>query len=136
MSGEQETYILGERYGKLAVIIIFDRKKRDDKVLFIDASQDYQEGKSQNRLRPQDIEKIVKAFLNRRTVSKYAHLASFDEIKENEFNLNISRYVDTFDEEEEIDIKAVEAEIEQLETDLVKVRAQMKKYLKELGLNG
>jgi type I restriction enzyme M protein len=67
-------------------------------------------------------------------VEKYAHVASLEEVAENDFNLNIPRYVDTFEEEEEIDVAAVEQEIERLETELAEVRLRMKQYLKELGV--
>ena len=66
-------------------------------------------------------------------IEKFSHLASFDEIKENDFNLNIPRYVDTFEEEEEIDLSAVKAEIADLELQLQEVQAQMQDYLEELG---
>jgi type I restriction enzyme M protein len=89
--------------------------------------------KNQNRLRDQDIEKIVKAYQRFETEPKYAYRATFDEIKENDFNLNIPRYVDTFEEEEEVDILAVQKEIEQLEVELASTRQEMAKYLKELG---
>lgn len=117
-----------------AAILIFNRGKQNSDVLFIDASSGFMEGKNQNRLRDEDIDKIVKTFNEGKSISKYAHRATMGEIKGNEFNLNISRYVDTFEEEEEIDIKAVEAEIENLEAELADVRTMMKGYLKELGL--
>ena len=72
-------------------------------------------------------------YQTRETVDKYAYLASFEEIKDNDFNLNIPRYVDTFEEEQEIDIEAVQAEISQLETKLEGVKQEMAGYLKELG---
>lgn len=117
-----------------AAILIFNKGKKAKDVLFIDASREFQEGKNQNRLRKEDIEKIVSTFKARKDVEKYAHAATLKEIQENDFNLNISRYVDTFEEEEEIDIKAVQAEIEKLEGELADVRQKMKGYLKELGL--
>ena len=98
-----------------AAILIFDKGKNTRDVLFIDASRDYMDDKNQNRLRDQDIEKIVKTYQRFETEAKYAYRATFDEIKENDFNLNIPRYVDTFEEEEEVDILAVQKEIEQLE---------------------
>ena len=103
-------------------------------VLFIDASRDYQPGKNQNSLLPEHIAKVLDTYRARRPVEKYAHVASFEEIAENDFNLNIPRYVDTFEEEEEIDVAAVEREIERLESELAEVRIRMKQYLKELGL--
>ncbi|HDH06085.1 MAG TPA: type I restriction-modification system subunit M [Nitrospirae bacterium] len=115
-------------------ILIFNKGKKTKDVLFIDASREYQDGKNQNHLRPQDIEKIVKTFNSLKTIDKYSYRAKFNEIKEAEFNLNIPRYVDTFEEEEEIDISAVQKEIDGLEVELVKTRKEMGKYLKELGL--
>ena len=80
------------------------------------------------------IAKIVAAYTQRETVEKYAYLAGFDEIQENDFNLNIPRYVDTFEEEAEIDIGAVQSEIDGLEEELSKVKFRMVSYLEELGL--
>ena len=116
-----------------AAILIFDKGKNTRDVLFIDASRGYMDDKNQNRLRDQDIEKIVKTYQRFETETKYAYRATFDEIKENDFNLNIPRYVDTFEEEEEVDILAVQKEIEQLEAELASTRQEMAGYLKELG---
>ena len=120
-------------------ILIFDRSREkggafEDRkdVLFIDASQDYQPGKNQNVLIDEHMEKILNAYEAREEVEKYAHLASYDELKENDFNLNIPRYVDTFEEEAEIDIEAVQQEIDQLEHELTAVRIKMAKLLKEI----
>ena len=99
-------------------------------MLFIDASREYVPGKNQNNLSQVHISKIIETCKARRDVEKYAHVAGFDEIKENDFNLNIPRYVDTFEEEEEIDIDAVQAEIDQLEKELVEVRGKMAEMLK------
>jgi type I restriction enzyme M protein len=126
-----------------AAILVFNKnrkpwseaeKDRDKHVLFIDASREYDDGTKQNRLRGEDIEKIVTTFENFVAVEKYAHKADLKEIQEADFNLNIPRYVDTFEEEEEIDIPAVQAEIAEIEAELVEVQAQMAEYLKELGL--
>lgn len=121
-------------------ILVFDRsrekggvKENRRDVLFIDASRDYQSAKTRNLLLAEHIEKIVATYKARKDVDKYAHIASFNEIMENDFNLNIPRYVDTFEEEEEIDVVAVQKEIDQLEGELVEVRGKMKKYLEELG---
>lgn len=121
-------------------VLVFDRsrekggtnKTRKD-VLFVDASADYQPGKNQNVLLDEHINRIIKTYEGRSKVEKYSHLAGFEEIKENDFNLNISRYVDTFEEEAEIDIKAVQKEIETLEEELSEVRGQMVAFLKEVG---
>ncbi len=117
-----------------AAILLFKRGRTDSDVLFIDASRDYEQGKNQNRLRETDIAKVVKTYQTFETIEKYAYLATFEEIKENDFNLNIPRYVNTFEDEEEIDIKAVQAEIVDLEKELVEVRKQMDSYLSELNL--
>jgi type I restriction enzyme M protein len=116
-----------------AAVLVFKRNKADNNVLFIDASRDYQNDKNQNRLRQTDIDKIVTTYQARETIDKYAYLASFEEIKDNDFNLNIPRYVDTFEEEQEIDIDAVQVEIKQLESGLEGVKQEMAGYLKELG---
>ncbi len=126
-----------------AAILIFNKGKGDNKdVLFIDASQGYAPGKNQNKLRPEDIEKVVKTYerfntgeLNAGVVEdKYSYVATYEQIAENDYNLNIPRYVDTFEEEAEIDIAAVQQEIEQLEGELKTVQAEMSRYLKELGI--
>ncbi|MAO15924.1 MAG: type I restriction-modification system subunit M [Muricauda sp.] len=117
-----------------AAILIFNKAKVSDKVLFIDASKEYQDGKKQNILRKQDIKKIVDTFNESSEIEKYSHLATLDEIAENDFNLNIPRYVDSFEEEEPVDIAATQEEIERLESELVEVRKQMNEYLKELSL--
>ena len=80
------------------------------------------------------IEKIVAAYKARKNVDRYAYVADFDEIKENDFNLNIPRFVDTSEEEEEIDIRAAQEEIDELDKELAEVHMQMAAYLKELGL--
>lgn len=121
--------------------LIFDKSRekgganenRKD-VLFIDASKEYVSGKKQNSLSDEHIKKIVDTYKNRREIEKYSHIATFDEIKENDFNLNIPRYVDTFEEEEEIDLAKVKVEIVDLENELQKVQSQMTEYLKELGV--
>jgi type I restriction enzyme M protein len=122
-------------------ILVFDRAREKggareacQDVLFIDASRDYQSGKNQNALLDEHMAKVLATFRVRKAADKYAHVASLQEIADNDFNLNIPRYVDTFEEEEEVDVAAVEQEIERLEGELAEVRARMKQYLKELGV--
>lgn len=117
-----------------AAILIYKKNRTRNEVLFIDASKDFAKEKTQNKLREQDIEKIVNTYKNYETIDKYSYVASFDEIEENEFNLNIPRYVDTFEEEEPVDIEAVQKDIDALEVELTDIRKQMDGYLKELGL--
>ncbi len=116
-----------------AAVLVFRRDKSDNSVMFIDASREYQDNKNQNKLRQSDIDKIVSTYQARESLDKYAYLASFEEIQENDFNLNIPRYVDTFEEESEIDINGVQMDIKQLEGELVAVKQEMAGYLEELG---
>ena len=120
-------------------ILVFDRSreitgknaKRKD-VLFIDASREFVQGKKQNSLSEENISKIVATYKKRKNVDKYAHVATFEEIEGNEFNLNIPRYVDTFEEEAPIDVDAVQKDIDRLEKELAEVRKQMAQKLKEI----
>ena len=116
-----------------AAILIFSNDKSDDSVMFIDASRDFKSGKNQNLLTPDNIQKIIDTYRNGNDVDKYAYVASLNEIKENDYNLNIPRYVDTFEEEEEIDLMAVRAEREQLKAQLANLEEEMAGYLAELG---
>lgn len=116
-----------------AAILIFRKKKPDDTVLFIDASRDYEEGTSQNRLGEGQLLKIFAAFDDRVSIDKYAHLATGKEIADNDFNLNIPRYVDTFEDEEEIDLMAVRTERLKLKREMAELEAKMEGYIKELG---
>lgn len=129
-----------------AAILIFSKGKGENKdVLFIDASREYQEGKNQNRLRAEDMKHIVdtyKAFRKSAPLTtdegaviedKYAYRATLKEIEENDYNLNIPRYVDTFEEEAPVDIAATQAEISRLKGELAEVENKMNEYLKELG---
>jgi len=116
-----------------AAILIFKKNKTDNNVMFIDASREFKSGKNQNQLTPENIQKIIDTYKARESVDKYAYLASFDEIKENDFNLNIPRYVDTFEEEAEIDLVAVRTERVQLQNELKTLEVEMEGYLKELG---
>jgi type I restriction enzyme M protein len=119
-----------------ACILILNRNKAPERkghVLFIDASRDYQEGKNQNVLRDQDIDKIVSAFEKWEDQDKYCRIVSLEEIKENDYNLNISRYVDTTEEEEQIDIAEALRQLRQLEKEREEIEKVMYGYLKELG---
>lgn len=126
-----------------AAIVIFNKGKKNSNVLFIDASREYEQGKNQNVLREKDIEHIVQTYQKFTSgdlkpgvlEEKYSYVATFDEIKENEFNLNIPRYVDTFEEEPEVDIQAVQQEIKKIEKELSETQKELNQYLKELGLD-
>lgn len=117
-----------------AAILIFNKAKKNTDTLFIDASKEFEAGKKQNRLRSEDVEKIVATYQDFAEVEKYSHVASLEEIRENDFNLNIPRYVDTFEEEEPVDMEATKQAIKQLEQELAEIRKEMDTYLKELNL--
>jgi len=115
-------------------VLVFKKGRKTKDLLFIDASREFEKEKTQNKLRTEDIEKIIKTYKEYKTNDKYSYRATLDEIKENEFNLNIPRYVDIFEDEEEIDIAKTQKEIEVLERELAGVQKEMAGYLKELGL--
>ncbi len=117
-----------------AAILIFKRSKPDDTVLFIDASREFESGINQNRLREQDTDRIVLTYRTRQFVEKYACAAAREQINENDFNLNISRYVDKYEQEARIDLAKLQREIADLEMGLETVRMKMINYLKELGV--
>ena len=117
-----------------ACICVFKKNKTDRNVYFIDASKYFEKGKNQNILRDEDIQRIMDAYASKKDIDKYAHLASIEELQENEFNLNIPRYVDTFEEEEEIDLNEVMAEYHRLDEEDKKITEELNKYLEELGL--
>ena len=118
------------------IIIIYNKDKeeeRKDKIFFIDASLDYQKEKNQNVLRDEDVEKIISTFNNYEEIEKYSRIVTLDEIKENDYNLNISRYIDTTEEEEQIDVAQAIKELKQLEQERNEIEATMYGFLKELG---
>ena len=116
------------------ILVIKKCRKEDDDILFIDASKEFEKIKTQNKLRQEHIEKIVETYRNRAEIEKYSHCATLQEIKDNDYNLNIPRYVDTFEDEEPIDIQAVMQEIKALETKRTELDKEIEVYLKELGL--
>ena len=122
-------------------ILVFDRSREEGgenedrfDVLFIDASKEFMPGKKQNVMEEEHIAKVAETYRNRATIERYSHVATPEEIIENDYNLNIPRYVDTFEPEEEIDIAEVQREIDRIEGELVEVRAKMRGYLRELGV--
>lgn len=117
-----------------AVILVFRRKKRDDKVLFIDASRDFKPGKSQNLLRQEDLARIVAAYGGRRCIDHYARLVDSAEIADQGFNLNIVRYIDSGKAAERIDFAELRREQDEIRMEWRSVEEKMAAYLKELGL--
>ncbi len=118
------------------IVVLKKCRKEDDNIVFIDASGDdnfIKEG-TQNKLREQDIARIVDAYANRQEIEKYCHLATLAEIAENDYNLNIPRYVDTFEEEETIDVKVVTERLKTINTELVEVDKQLADFCKQLNI--
>ena len=117
-------------------ILVFKKCREDsENVLFIDASNEFEKVKNQNYLTDENIEKIIDTYKNRSEIEKYSHNASLDEIKENDYNLNIPRYVDTFEEEEAIDLDAVSSELKALEGEMKLTDATIAKFCEELGIS-
>ena len=116
-------------------ILIFKKcRETDSDILFIDSSQYFEKVKNQNKLREEDINRIVNTYAKREEIEKFSHKASLDEIRENEYNLNIPRYVDTFEEEEPIDLNEVTKELKKISEEMIQVDSQIEKYCKELGI--
>ena len=116
-------------------IVVLKKNNPDRSVLFIDGSKEFRKERAKNFLDPEHIEKLFTTYVERKDVEKYAHLATYDEIERNGFNLNIPRYVDTSEEEEEIDLQATFAELAKLEKEEKEVDAKLAEFFKELGLN-
>ena len=110
--------------------------RKNDKILFINASSDehYEKGKRQNYLRENDVTDIIDAYKSRATISRYAREVSLSEIKENGYNLNITRYVNLSKEEEMVDLLKVSEELNKIEEEIIKARDAHNAFLKELGL--
>jgi len=117
-----------------AAILLFNKGKKTKDILFIDASREFEEGTNQNNLRAADVTKIVATHAAFKSVGKYAHRATLDEIRTHDYNLNIARYVDTSEPEEEVDLAVVRQRILKLEGQLAVNKEKMDAYLKELGL--
>lgn len=115
-------------------ILVLKKCKKFDDVLFINAAEHYEKGKRQNTLLPEHIEKIVNTYKNRTEETRYSRRVSMQEIEQNEYNLNISRYVSTAVEEEMIDLQAVNQKLAELDTQITKARDTHNNFLKELGL--
>lgn len=117
------------------IIMVLEKNRASDDVLFIDASKGFEKQKNNNKLRDQDIDLIVETFLKREDADKYAHVATFDEIKENDFNLNIPRYVDTFEEEEPVDLIKVSQEMTEVNQEIAATEQSLLQMMNELAVN-
>ncbi len=117
-----------------ACILVFKKNRTNNDIIFIDASREFEKNKNQNNLNETQLNKIIDTYRSRVAIEKYSHIATIEEIKENEYNLNIPRYVDTFEEEEIIDIEATKTNIKKLELEIAEINGKMKQYLLELGV--
>lgn len=118
------------------ILVLKKCRENPDDILFIDASgeENYEKSKNQNTLRRQDIQKIVRTYKNRTEEDRYSHKAPLSEIIENDYNLNIPRYVDTFEEEEPVDLGAVTAELKRLDSDMEAIDETIREFCEELGI--
>ena len=103
-------------------------------ILFIDASNGFEKQKNQNKLLPEHLDNIITAFEKRQDIEKYAHVATLQEVKDNDYNLNIPRYVDTFEAEAEIDLDAIAQQLQALEVESQKTDAVIADFCKALGI--
>lgn len=117
-----------------ACILVFKKGRTTTDILFIDVSREFNKEKNQNSIDAKHMQKILDSYKNKTELEKYSHLATLEEIQENDYNLNIPRFVDTFEEEEIVDIETTKTNIVKIENELVSVKAKMSGYLKELGL--
>ncbi len=118
-----------------ATVLVFKKNRENTDILFIDASKEFEKGKNQNTLTDENVEKIFKTYLERKEIEKYSHIATLEEIAENDFNLNIPRYVDTFEEEEEIDITEVSKKLQSLQKDEKEMQNNIADFCDELGID-
>lgn len=117
-----------------AALLFLRKGRKDSDVLFVDASREFEEGKNQNKLSEAHLAKILATVKARKSVDKYAHLATIKEITDNDYSLNVPLYVDTFEEEAPVDLVAVKGDIARIDGELAKVRVELNAALKELGL--
>lgn len=117
------------------ILVLKKKREHKDNVLFIDANQHFEKVKTQNVLRPEDIDKIITSYKTRTTEDKFSYVSALSEIAENDYNLNIPRYVDTFEEEEAVNLKAVAKELKKLDVDMKAIDNTIEKFCKELGID-
>ena len=116
------------------ILVLKKNREHTGNILFIDASNDFEKQKNQNKLLPEHLDNIVAAVENRQDIEKYAHVATLQEVKDNDYNLNIPRYVDTFEAEDEIDLDAIAQALQTLEVESQKTDAVITEFCQELGI--
>lgn len=116
-------------------ILVFKKTRNaSDNVIFIDASSEFEKAGNKNNLTDEHVDKIIGTYINRKTIDKYSYDATLDEIKENDYNLNIPRYVDTFEEEEPVDLDAVQARLKEIDEEIAEIDMELAEYFRELGV--
>ena len=116
------------------ILVLKKQRENPDDILFIDASQGFEKVGNQNYLRHEHVERIVSTYRKRESIEKFSHVAERSEVEENDYNLNIPRYVDTFDEEEKIDLAAVSAKLTALESEMTTTNKELTSFCRELGI--
>jgi type I restriction enzyme M protein len=116
------------------ILVLKKQRENPDDILFIDASQGFEKVGNQNYLRPEHVERIVSTYRKRESIEKFSHVAERSEVEGNDFNLNIPRYVDTFDEEEKIDLTSVSAKLNALEAGMATTDQEITAFCQELGV--
>ena len=116
------------------ILVLKKNREHTGNILFIDASNDFEKQKNQNKLLPEHLDNIIAAFKNRQDIEKYSHVATLQEVKDNDYNLNIPRYVDTFEAEAEIDLDVIAKQLQDLEQNSQKTDAVIADFCKELGI--
>lgn len=116
------------------ILVMKKCRKQDDAVIFIDASKDFQKNGNQNTLTDQHVDRILEIFESRETTDKYSYLATLEEIRDNDYNLNIPRYVDTFEDEEPVDLEQVSEDLKKLDSEMEITDGKIEKFCKELGI--
>lgn len=113
-------------------ILIFEKKTLDEPIMFIEASKEFVKAKNKNQMSNENVEKIADVFNNTKEIDKFSRLVSLKEIEENDFNLNITRYIDTFEDEEEIDINEVNMQLKEIDKELEETEKEIQKMISEL----
>lgn len=117
-------------------ILVFKKcRENDSDILFIDSSKHFEKRGNQNVLTPENISKILRTYEKRTVEEKYSNLATLDEVKENDYNLNIPRYVDTFEEEEPVDLEVVSSELKALDKEIEETDKSIAEFCKQLNIS-
>jgi len=116
------------------ILVLKKQRENPDDILFIDASQDFEKVGNHNQLRPEDIERIVSTYRNRESLEKFSHVADRSEVEENDYNLNIPRYVDTFEEEEPVNLAEVSEKLVAMENEMGETDKIIAGFCEELGI--